>query len=114
MPEIKQQVHEAILKVVRQRSPEIESVDAGQALVGELGLKSLDIARLVAVLEMQVGIDPFARLVSITDIRTVGDLASAYERAAAGESPPLDHSLDASRQRAETRRAAQVRRAEAK
>jgi len=50
-------------------------------LVGEMGLESLELARVVAFLDARLGVEPFAELVAITDIHTVGDLAGAYERA---------------------------------
>lgn len=43
-----------------------------------LGLKSLDLARLVAELEEELDFNPFAELVDITSVRTVGDLVAAY------------------------------------
>lgn len=45
----------------------------------ELALNSLLLARLIIALEMETGVDPFADAHSIADVRTVGDLAHAYE-----------------------------------
>lgn len=73
----------------------------------ELGLASLDVVQLAVILAARLGVDPFQRSASITDVRTVGDLCRAYERALAGEvSEPL-HTADllAHQRAAEARRA---------
>ena len=60
-----------------------------QLLVDDLGLRSLDLARIIAKLEMKLGVDPFAELVSVTSIRTPGDLCAAYAKCfAADEGAP--------------------------
>jgi acyl carrier protein len=66
--------------VVREKSPETETIRPDQMLVEDLGLKSLDLARIVAKLEMKLGVDPFPDLVAITSIRTAGALSAAYAR----------------------------------
>ena len=53
-----------------------------------LGLSSLDLAFLVAELEVELGVDPFAKLVSITSVRSVDDLVQAYRSAVLGDSKP--------------------------
>jgi acyl carrier protein len=76
--------------VVREKSPEIAAIRPDQMLVDDLGLRSLDLARIIAKLEMKLGVDPFAELVSVTSIRTPGDLCAAYAKcfaAAEGSSP---------------------------
>ena len=57
------------------------SLRGGEKLNAHLGLTSLDLAFLVAELDAQLGVDPFARLVSITSVRTVDDLVRAYQQA---------------------------------
>ena len=66
--------------VVREQYPEVEEVRSEQGLVEDLGLKSLDLARIVAKLDTELGVDPFSETVAITSIRTVGDLCEAYEQ----------------------------------
>ena len=77
-------VDEVVLGVVRgvarEKVPDLETVRKDQMLVEDLGLKSLDLARIIAKLEMKLSVDPFAELVSVTSIRTAGDLCSAYAR----------------------------------
>ena len=75
-----------IRNVARENSPELEGIREDQMLVEDLGLRSLDLARIVAKLEMKLEVDPFAELVAITSIRTAGDLCAAYAKCfAAGE-----------------------------
>lgn len=49
-------------------------------LVDELGLSSLDLAELVASLELELDVDPFANGASIASIVTVKDLCEVYEK----------------------------------
>jgi acyl carrier protein len=70
-----------IVNEVTRPATEIVDLDEDQLLVDQLGLTSLDLARLVAVLEMELDTDPFSDEVPITGVRTVGDLLDAYEPA---------------------------------
>jgi acyl carrier protein len=70
-----------IVNEVTKPAEEIEDLDEQQLLVDQLGLTSLDLARLVAVLEMELDTDPFSDEVPITGVRTVGDLLNAYDPA---------------------------------
>jgi acyl carrier protein len=107
MDHLERIVQEIVLRVVREKSPETTCVENGQGLTAGLGLDSLDIARLIAVLELKLGVDPFASLVAITDVRTVGDLCAAY-RSARGSPAEANTvpSFAASVQRAKARRSA--------
>ena len=49
--------------------------------LGAVGLNSLMLAQLLIQLEEEVGVDPFGEDLSIADVRSVGDLVNAYERA---------------------------------
>jgi acyl carrier protein len=113
MDHVEQTVHRVVLRIARQRSPAVSGVENGQHLTAELGLTSLDLARILAVLELELGADPFASLVAITDVRTVGDLCAAYKALSpspeSATSPAFTPSLD----RAELRRSAQARRPQA-
>ena len=64
------------LLVERDRPPGV--IEASSRLGLDLGFESLDLALLVARLEVATGLDPFAEDVAITSIRTVGDVVSAY------------------------------------
>ena len=56
-----------------------------QTLVDDLGLESLDIATIIARLELDLGVEPFIEEFSITDIRTIADLIFAFEKMLAVE-----------------------------
>jgi acyl carrier protein len=56
-------------------------------LTADLGLESLDIAELVAVLELELGADPFVESASIADAQTVGELVAIYQRYLAERAP---------------------------
>ncbi|AUG78956.1 hypothetical protein CFP65_4202 [Kitasatospora sp. MMS16-BH015] len=47
----------------------------------KFGLNSLMLAQLLIQLEAELGVDPFAEQVSITDVRSIRDLVDAYEQA---------------------------------
>jgi acyl carrier protein len=99
-------LNETILAVVRgvvkEKSPEIAAIRPDQLLVEDLGLRSLDLARIIAKLEAKLDADPFSELVSITSIRTPGDLCAAYAKCFAdGEesAPAAEEAPAAPRQR---------------
>ena len=50
--------------------------------LNDLGLNSLLLARLIIQLEIEIGVDPFADDLAISDVRTVGELTAAYRDAA--------------------------------
>jgi acyl carrier protein len=74
-------------------------------LNADLGLTSLDLASLVAALEMKLQADPFQELVPITSVRTVGDLEAAYVKYFSDPGREVqDEDLAKVRRRAEARR----------
>ncbi len=80
MDEVKEVILAVLRGVVREKSLEIEAIAADQSLVEDLGLTSLDLARIIAKLELKLGVDPFSSLVPVTSIRTAGDLCGAYAK----------------------------------
>lgn len=76
-------IQDEIGRLLAQRTPSGAPVARGDALE-ELGLSSLDVVQLAVSLAVRLGVDPFQRA-SITDLRTIGDLCEAYERALAGD-----------------------------
>ena len=76
--EVKTKITAAVLEILQRRRPDVLAVADGQRLIADLGLESLDLAELVAVLEVELGVDPFQSQVSIAETRTVGDLYAAY------------------------------------
>jgi acyl carrier protein len=93
MENLEQVIYDVVQNVALENSIETEQLMSHHKLVDGLGFSSLDLARIVAVLELKLEVDPFARLVPITSVRTVGDLYAAYakcfeERDAVKESEP--------------------------
>lgn len=74
-------VHEEIQHILHENSIFNKIIDNEIKLNSGLGITSLDLARLVSFLEEKFNIDPFMELVSITSIRSVGDLVTAYYKA---------------------------------
>lgn len=106
MENLEQIIHDVILNVAQEESLELVDLQNSQKLVDDIGFKSLDLARILAILELKLGVDPFtSNLVAITDVRTVGDLCAAYRKAIQG-SPEEEAApkFEQSRLRFETRR----------
>jgi acyl carrier protein len=99
-------IHGRIRSVLKERFGEDRAFSAHDKLAATLGLSSLDLALLVADLEAELGVDPFAKLVSITSVRSVEDLERAYQHAFFPDTgaPPPDDGLAAAADRARTRR----------
>jgi acyl carrier protein len=104
---IERMIHEEIRHILDERDEQMPDIANAALLYADLGLTSLDLAQLVAVLETQLQADPFEHLVAITEIRTVGDLCQAYQRLVVGEMHPsaTPDVLLVSQQRAQARRA---------
>jgi acyl carrier protein len=109
--EIERILREEISQILEEKPPEArvspERITREQRLGPDLGLTSLDLAQLVAVVEGRLEADPFQELVPITSVRNVGDLCKAYERFFSGND---DKNADAemllaTKRRAEARRA---------
>lgn len=58
------------------------SVEAGDdvRVIEDLGFSSLDIAQLVAQMEMGTGVDPFSQGETISSITTVGSICDIYQK----------------------------------
>jgi acyl carrier protein len=74
-------VHGRIRAALANRIGEVGPLSGAEKLSATLGLSSLDLAFLVSELEAELGVDPFAKLVSITSVRSVSDLVRAYQQA---------------------------------
>ena len=100
-------VHDRIRAVLAERVGELPALSGTDKLNATLGLSSLDLAFLVSELELEIGIDPFAKLVPITSVRSVDDLVHAYRKAVFPEAQPVerDDYLSAAVKRAQMRRA---------
>jgi acyl carrier protein len=107
LAQIESIVHGKIQAVLAERVGEPIGLSGADKLNATLGLTSLDLAFLVADLEAELGIDPFAKLVSITSVRSVADLVRAYQQAFFPElqREGEDEAIAAAVKRAQTRRA---------
>jgi acyl carrier protein len=100
-------IHGRIRAVLKERFGADRAFSSHDKLAATLGLSSLDLAFLVADLEAELGVDPFAKLVSITSVRSVEDLERAYQQAFFPDTaaPAPEDGLAAAAERARTRRA---------
>lgn len=72
-------VENEIRKLLLESNSRADALSAQDELY-DLGLNSLMLARLIIQLEAELGVDPFIEAEAIADVRSVGDLASAYKR----------------------------------
>lgn len=101
--DIEQIVHEEVLLLLGAQEQPITAI-AGETRFHELGLTSLDVVNLAAVLSARLGLDPFTQRFAITDMHTVGALCQVYEQVLSGHGPAAADDLRASQQRAQARR----------
>jgi acyl carrier protein len=101
-----------IQALLEERCEAVRPLAGTDKLNATLGLTSLDLAFLVADLEATLGLDPFARLVSITSVRSVDDLVGAYRQVLFGGDKRQAEADDvaAAKARADSRRARKPRR----
>jgi acyl carrier protein len=97
-------VHDRIRALLQERFGDARPFSASDKLNATLGLSSLDLAFLVSDLEAELGVDPFAKLVSITSVRAVDDLVHAYQQAFFPGLETADDGLAMAGQRAELRK----------
>jgi acyl carrier protein len=76
-----QSVLAAIHEITSRKPHHVTEIERSHRLTVDLGMDSMDIAELVAILTDQLRKDPFAEAASIADVRTVADLISVYDRA---------------------------------
>lgn len=74
-------VQEKIHALLAEQSRSVGKLSVKDKLSDTLGLSSLDLATLISDLELALDADPFAELIPVTSIRTVGDLVQAYRLA---------------------------------
>ena len=98
-------VHARIRAILEDRGDENILIAGDDKLNATLGLTSMDLALLVSELEAELGVDPFAKLVSVTAVRSVDDLVAAYRLAFAPAAATPDDGLAEAARRAASRRA---------
>ena len=101
--EISKTVRDQVGLLLDEKDLPMREIASEDRLNADLGLTSLDLAILVAALEMKLKADPFQELVPITSVRTVGDLEGAYVRFFS-KAEVQDEELAKVRRRAEARR----------
>jgi acyl carrier protein len=108
LEQIESIVHGSIRSVLADRvGEEVVRLSGSEKLNATLGLSSLELATVVVRLEAELGVDPFAKLVSITSVRSVDDLVHAYQQSFFPElrRHGEDDAVAAAVERARTRRA---------
>jgi acyl carrier protein len=104
--EISKAVRHQVRLLLDEKDLPLREIGSEDRLNADLGLTSLDLAALVAALEMTLKADPFQELVPITSVRTIGDLELAYAKFFSGTGGGgQDEDLAKIRRRAEARRA---------
>lgn len=78
MEKIFEIVKSAINEIKQLNGDEYVEVALESRIVQDLGFKSLDIAQLIAMLEIEYEKDPFAEGVSLSEVISIGDLCKLY------------------------------------
>jgi len=77
MGRIKKIITDCILDVMELTGYEVD-FNENTKLVDDLGISSLDLAKLVASLELELEVNPFSNGASIPSISTLNDLYNVY------------------------------------
>ncbi len=77
--DIKRKIKTVIQEIVDENGLQQRNILDDSFIVRDLGFTSLDVAELIAVLEMELDADPFSNGVSLMDVRTYGELCAVYE-----------------------------------
>jgi acyl carrier protein len=78
MEKIRETIENAIKSIQEQQSYRKVELRDDLRLTKDLGFSSLDIAQLIALLELELEVDPFSQGFSISDIGTIGSLSNVY------------------------------------
>lgn len=74
-------IYDVLARVMEEENVAAVEITDSSRLIDDLGLKSLHIARILAMLELELDYDPFGSgSVPITGVQTVRDLCAAYQR----------------------------------
>ncbi|MET1255399.1 acyl carrier protein [Aliikangiella maris] len=71
-------VKNAIVAIQEQLGYQKIEVQPSTNLLNDLGFASLDIAQLVAMLEKELGVDPFANGATLDQVNTVEEMVKLY------------------------------------
>jgi acyl carrier protein len=76
-------IYDVLTRIIEEEGLTPSNISDEARLVDDLGLKSQHLARILAVLELELDVDPFASgQIPITRIQTVGDLCAIYSEMA--------------------------------
>ncbi|WP_370749215.1 acyl carrier protein [Eubacterium sp.] len=79
MSDVFEFVKETVDEILLMKGVEGIEISEDSKIVQDLGLKSLDIAQVLAMLEAEYDKDPFSNgTVTLSDVVTVGDLCKLY------------------------------------
>lgn len=78
MSKTKEVIKKEAGKIMEQQNYRKIEINDDSSLVNDLGLSSLDIAQLIASLEMELNKDPFEDGASLANIKTINDLDNLY------------------------------------
>lgn len=77
--ELQETIYRTLRRVAADERLDIPELADDHSLVDDLGFRSLHVARILALLEVELDFDPFASgELPITNVRTVADLSAAY------------------------------------
>lgn len=79
MKKIKKTINDCILEIIELTGYEV-AFNGNMKLVDDLSLSSLELAKLVASLEVELDVDPFSNGASISSISTLNDLYDVYSK----------------------------------
>lgn len=79
MTHVREVIESALREIQEQQGYRVMPLLAHHRVVKDLGFSSMDVAQLIAVLEMELDVDPFGSGISIMSIHTIGDLCQAYQ-----------------------------------
>lgn len=82
---VRETVGAVIAEILAQNGLGLRPLQDPDSIARTLGFSSLDLAQLIATLEMELGVDPFAHGASLSEIDTVGKLCALYETYLAGQ-----------------------------
>lgn len=78
MEELVNKINNVIKDIQEQQGYRSIELSEDIEIVDTLGFRSLDIAQLIAVLELELGVDPFSMGKSLSEMTTLKDLYYLY------------------------------------
>jgi acyl carrier protein len=76
--DIEQKITDHVREILSLANKSHSNIAPHQALIDEIGMDSLELARLFIALEDEFQIDPFAEEFSVGNIQTIADLTRIY------------------------------------